>query len=568
VATERRLGSKDLVRAFRLPFPGVATALVVGGAASLVRGLDATWDLRNYHFYNPWAWLNNRLHFDLAPAQIQTYINPLLDLPFYALVRVRAPSLVIAFLMGLPFGLAAYFFLRISDRVTVDLRIRRRGFTLTAIALVALTGAAGFSQIGLTMNEWTTTSLVMAALLLLVRETRGDEALKPSLSLLAGVLVGAAAGCKLNAATYVGSVCLTFIICFRRRRGYLAGVLTLVGGVLIGFAITYGYWGAVLWERFHSPVYPFFNAVFGSEYWELNNFADSNFRRTPMQLILLPFQLASEGRVASETAQRDPRLAVLLVLVGLMGVTLTRRTTRSSLGQERAEGMVWTPSVVLLAVFALTSYLIWLVVFRIYRYAIPIELVAGLLIVLSLRFVFGGMRHSHLAAIAVIGGIIATTVYPDWGRTPLHSGLYFDVKVPSVPADALVLILSREPLAYLLPFLDSHPQVVRPVSNFTGSTHHNKLELEIDALIADHLGPIYEIRYLDGADPFEEQALASHGLRRVDGGCQLIDSTLEAHRALGICRLSRDNRSPTRGRSSAGAQHGVRVRSTSGASRP
>jgi hypothetical protein len=43
---------------------------------------------------------------------------------------------------------------------------------LGAILLVGLTGAAGLSQIGSTMNEWATASLVMAALFLVVRAVR------------------------------------------------------------------------------------------------------------------------------------------------------------------------------------------------------------------------------------------------------------------------------------------------------------------------------------------------------------------------------------------------------------
>ena len=34
--------------------------------------------------YTPWAWLNGRYGFDLAPAQLQTFHNPLVDLPLHA----------------------------------------------------------------------------------------------------------------------------------------------------------------------------------------------------------------------------------------------------------------------------------------------------------------------------------------------------------------------------------------------------------------------------------------------------------------------------------------------------
>src|SRR5690606_8703572 len=47
---------------------------------SLLRGQDANWDLRNYHLHNAWSWLHGRFALDLAPAQLQSYFIPLLDL--------------------------------------------------------------------------------------------------------------------------------------------------------------------------------------------------------------------------------------------------------------------------------------------------------------------------------------------------------------------------------------------------------------------------------------------------------------------------------------------------------
>lgn len=63
-------------------------SLVFGAGVSLALGQDCNWDLRNYHFYNVHAWLGDRYLFDIAPAQRQTFLNPLLDLPFYGLVQV------------------------------------------------------------------------------------------------------------------------------------------------------------------------------------------------------------------------------------------------------------------------------------------------------------------------------------------------------------------------------------------------------------------------------------------------------------------------------------------------
>ena len=49
------------------------------GFYSIYLGQDTNWDLMNYHLYNPYAYINDRLSLDLAPAGIQTYFNPFLD---------------------------------------------------------------------------------------------------------------------------------------------------------------------------------------------------------------------------------------------------------------------------------------------------------------------------------------------------------------------------------------------------------------------------------------------------------------------------------------------------------
>ena len=92
----------------------LVVCLLGGGLISVTIGTDNDWDLRNYHLYNAYAQLHGRLFYDLAPAQLQSFLNPLLDIPFYGLFIIfnDAPRLY-AFAMGLPAGLFCLVFLRI-----------------------------------------------------------------------------------------------------------------------------------------------------------------------------------------------------------------------------------------------------------------------------------------------------------------------------------------------------------------------------------------------------------------------------------------------------------------------
>jgi hypothetical protein len=80
---------------------GDHVAIDVSGGGWL--GADANWDLRNYHFYVPFAFLHGRMDLDVAVAHVATYYNPMLHLPFYWAV-VHLPPRAVGFLAGAATG--------------------------------------------------------------------------------------------------------------------------------------------------------------------------------------------------------------------------------------------------------------------------------------------------------------------------------------------------------------------------------------------------------------------------------------------------------------------------------
>ncbi len=73
------------------------------------------------------------------------------------------------------------------------------------------------------------------------------------------------------------------------------------------------------------------------------------------------------------------------------------------------------PSIRFLAVFATASYVAWLVAFTVYRYAIPLELVASLLLVLAMHAALvGAVRRDVLIGIANLA-VVTVTIPPYWG---------------------------------------------------------------------------------------------------------------------------------------------------------
>src|SRR5213595_3088398 len=119
----------------RAPLIAALIVPVLFGLLSLMLGQDDNWDLKNYHLYNAYALLHDRIGFDMAPAQWQSYFNPALDVPYYLLTS-WFPGPVAGFLFGLLHGLNFVLVLGIARLLLADAALdgRQRVALLLAAA--------------------------------------------------------------------------------------------------------------------------------------------------------------------------------------------------------------------------------------------------------------------------------------------------------------------------------------------------------------------------------------------------------------------------------------------------
>lgn len=508
--------------------------IVVAGLRSLSLGKDANWDLRNYHWYNAWALLNGRLGFDVAPAQLQTYHNPLADLPFYGLAQaLNDYPRAVAFLMGLYTAAAAFFLLRMLVLLFPFDRHRANGAAWVGAAmLVGLTGAMGTATWGTTMNEWPSTALVIAALWLAVRAAIEGEAAHRRAFALGGLLVGLAAGMKLTYGTFaVGFVAAALAYGTRGerlRRAAVAGIATA-----IGFALAYGWWGWTLWTHFDNPFFPYFNATFRSPWWEPVDFYDPAFGpRGWRQWVFFPILFTQKSLLTSQVAFRDYRLATLLVLAVAALLVSRARRLRGLPPPPGPASRAWT----LLAIFTLVSYAAWLKLFAQYRYLVPLDVISGALIVALLLYLLRDGR-ARLAAVVVLGALLVGTTRPgSWGRVAFGER-YFDLQAPAIEPGALVIVGYAHPIAYAAPFLRSDARFVSPANNFMGHEQHNGLVKRAAEMIRAHRGPLYLLEFKE-RNPMDRRTLEIFGLASDQAACRPVPSSFDFN-YLRICPLER-----------------------------
>jgi hypothetical protein len=500
----------------------LAACILAAGLFSVHERLDVNWDLKNYHYYDAFAFLEGRLAWDVAPAQIQTYHNPLIDLPFYWLVQAVPSPRVIAAVMAIPTGVAAFFLLRLVAGFFPAGRLDRTLWAGAAFVIGA-TGAAGLSVIGSTMGEWPPAMCLVGAVALLLpwRERPGVQGYAALVA--SGLLAGIAAGLKLTYVVFAASWVVAMMSFGSARERFLRGAI-LGLAVAAGFLFAYGFWGAVLQREFGNPFFPYFNGFFHSPWWEPVNFFDRNFGpRDALQAIFFPFYFARESKLVSEVSFRDWRLAVLMALGFACAVKwLVRRAP-----VDRS----WRA----LAIFVVLSYLGWLKLFGIYRYLVPLEALSGVLIVGALLYLLPTRSAQVVAALVVAALLVGTTRKGSWGRIDFR-GAYFDVNVPALPRDSVVIVGPYEPMAYIIPFLRPDARFVSPHNNFLYYTQGNLLSKRIAQILATHRGPLFTLDHNGNAGV--DESLAHYGLRRDLASCLGIRSNLDWN-SMRLCRVER-----------------------------
>jgi hypothetical protein len=512
--------------------------MFIFGCYSLYLGQDVNWDLKNYHWYNPYAFLHNRMGFDLAPAQLQTYYNPLLDLPFYLFVNWIAYPPFIGFIMGSVHAIGVFFLYKIVDVLLPSPYPWRVPYLILAI-FIGATGTAALPVVGATFNDSHLAALVLCSLYLAVRAVV-DTSEEPPWKLLAlsGFIAGAATGLKLPYGVYAVAICLAFLA-YRvtLKRNFISAFLFGVS-VLAGFLVFDGFWIWRMYRTYQNPLFPYFNNVFRSDYAGYIGFSNT-LPFGPRSLVMglfFPFYVAHKNAMlVSEVPLRDWRLAVVMSLtIAAVIVSIRRFGCGLSLGPERAlyeRRFGWR----ILLIFSFAGYALWLGLYSAYRYFIPIEMLTGPLIVYYCRILFGKdlLRLSAINALAFL--IIYTALYPEWSRMKFGEK-YFAVQAPPLPENSLVIISTLGPLAYLIPFMNADARFVRPVSNFTSPTYEHKVQKAIDEVIRSHKGPVFLLEYRAQEKDAGDGVLSYYRLRREEQACVVIQSNVDPD-SIQLCPL-------------------------------
>ena len=519
----------------------VAGALIYG-VLSVRAGKEVNWDLFNYHFYNGWAAWTGRGGANIAPAQVQSFFNPAMDIPQYLAIAHLPPRLV-GFLIGAIQGINIFLVFAIIRA------LGRLGGSLadTAIALVAaavaLSCPVGISEVGSTMGDLTLTVPILLGVLLIVRAFQSEDQRSSAWKIIAaGLCLGATAGLKYTTGPYAVAAAGALLIRPPPSLSRVETILRLFVAGVVGFLFIAGPWMIALEAHYGSPMFPFFNAWFRSPYMVPVTWFDSTYQfKTWSAILLFPFSLIHEGahHLQFPFHSLGVPLAICCLLLSLfLGIVAHLRTAPSGRHAAIPTPLELLPAEWWLLLYFGFSYLVWAKTFGDYRYFLSSEVLAPAIVVITICQIAPWRTVRFGAVLVAALALVTFASVGSWGRLPWKaSSTYFDARLPpnAPTAGTIVLMTGPQAMSFLIPYFDHGIRFVRIQSNFNGLESPKYAQM-LSETISSQRGPLALLTTVQDVAESHE-ALKQYRVEIVVGSCEPVHSVYSPQ--IELCELKR-----------------------------
>lgn len=480
----------------------ITISLAMVGLA-LAAGQDVNWDLRNYHLYSAYAYLENRHLLDLSPAGLQSYFNPTLYI-FYGWLQTsltpKGLASAIAIIQSLNFALV---FL-ISMSLLADCsKARFHSFILSAMGMLSV----GFmSEIGSSQFDNVVSVFVLMPLLiiLMIEGTKKYDQKHPWF-LIAGLIAGIGCSLKLVLAIYALGLCIAICASSSSKKNSFTAAAIYCVGVCLGIAFAGGFWFVFLWENFGSPFFPMFNSVFEGDLAQVAASRDERFLPNSIfEYLTYPVLFTLDPLRVSEVPYKQVSWLVIYLILLCLPI-------QKAILKLRANGRIHSFSVRerLIIIFFVTSFCLWCLIFGIYRYLISLELILPLIGFIVIKCITSNLRLRNIFLFMMIGmtGINLNGI-ADWGRTE-WSDIHYSSEMPSEIQEVDEIILYGQPMAWLIPALDIPTPFIQLTPNYEVSeTYIGTLRNRVKN--SERLGLIYDPDVLDINFEFPDEVVSQY----------------------------------------------------------
>jgi hypothetical protein len=445
-----------------------AACTVVAVALNYIFGKEMAWDLLHYHFYAGFSAFNDRFEQDYFAAGPNSYLNPYVYAPFYALVKLGLPGLAVGTVLAMIHSVVLWLTYELACKVSPSEDRRERFLFGLCVTILAFMNPVLLQEIGSSFSDITTAALVLGGWLLLV-----EVILRPRMRLVifAAILLGVATALKPTNGLY--AVAAFFLV------GFLP--LALVGrirslfyfGAALGtsFVLAAAPWSLRLAQMFGNPMFPLLNNVFKSP--EITTSTAKPYRFVANSLaeaLMRPFaMMGNDNMIAEELTAPDVRYTVLLLVFFISVIAWIWRSRRhASIASATRAPESATRALSALGCGFTFAWIVWLIYSGNSRYFISMACVATVLAVALLFRLLANrtLRNAMLVALLVAQGIaVVMGTEFRWNPAP-WDGRWFEVEIPEKLASQpnLYLSIGMQSNSYIAPFLPKGSGLV----NFAG----------------------------------------------------------------------------------------------------
>jgi hypothetical protein len=410
-------------------------APVFFGIWSYLLGQDRNADLINYHLYNAFAFLNNK-NYDFAVAGLQSFFNPLIDLPYYFLIT-HLKGEIVAFLMGFENGLVFILIYLIGKECLIESKNKKK--YLLFLSLAGCLTPNFLANLGNSMGDNLIAPLNLLALLLSIKSIKSPN-LKVTLLILSGLIIGFSSGLKLTNATFALTIFLSIIFIKKPKRiNDLKPILVFAIAVLIGLAITGGFWYLQLFREYQNPIFPLLNNLFPNPYFENNPFLKGNVTKyfgpkNFIEYIFWPFISSIEYHRFGRGLIHFINWPIIYILI-FYALFLKHKNKLQSNFKSQESFYILS--------FILLSYIINFTVFKIQRYSVTFEVLTPLAIFILVFETFPNRISWRISKSIILTSIVIVLIggFGTWGHTSYtHPTFNASLPITKDPEKTLVIL--------------------------------------------------------------------------------------------------------------------------------
>ena len=333
------------------------------------------------------------------------------------------------------------------------------------------------AEIGTTLSSWVSAPIVLAGLFFLLRYQ--NEGNRKGDLFLGGVTLGLSFALRLTNIIYILSSLILLVIFMVGNSSSLQqkikNLLYFVSGLLAGIIPIIPWWVFTFFST-GNPVFPYYNNIFKSTYYPLENFKDTRWEwGIPDSLLNIPTGWFA-GTPVAELKSVDIRIGIVFILYVMLLTMyfykkIFRHTLQNFIEERYINSKVLAQDFYKFQLFfhlwIVTSTVLWIYLFGYVRYWIAVEILLGLAIAHLISMLLREYKLRNLA----IGIVLVLSAMrlnpPNWTRASSVAGLgtfeqpWDSELTREVSKVSGVLLVEGSPVAFLR---ETSPEVTNMIN--------------------------------------------------------------------------------------------------------